>query len=47
MTMTTGDAAKSPEQIAALATSWYDEQKSGGSYGWMDMIKKFTTVGEG
>lgn len=47
MTMTTGTVQKSPDQIAQLATSWFNEQKSGGSYGWMNMIKKFTTVGEG
>lgn len=48
MTMTTGDeAAKSPGQITDLAKSWFDEQAKGGEYGWMEMIKKFTTVGQG
>lgn len=45
--MTTGTVQKSPAQIADLAKSWFNEQKSGEKYGWMNMIKKFTTVGEG
>lgn len=47
MSMTTGDPARNPDQIAKLAESWYNEQSNGGEYGWMDMINKFTTTGEG
>lgn len=43
---TTGEAEKSPNQVAQLAASWFDEQKNGGYYGWMNMINKFTDVGE-
>lgn len=47
MYMTTGAAPKSPDNIAQMAASWFDAQKNGGPYGWMDMINTFTTVGQG
>lgn len=47
MSMTSEEAEKSPENVANMAADWFDEQKNGGTYGWMDMINKFTTVGEG
>lgn len=38
-----------PDEIANLVKSqWFDkEQNNGGYYGWMNMINRFTTVGEG
>lgn len=49
MFMTSGAAQKSPSQIANMAKGqWFDgEQKNGAYYGWMKMINKFTTTGEG
>lgn len=47
MSMTSEEAEKSPDDVANLAAGWFDEQKNGGAYGWMNMINKFTTVGEG
>lgn len=48
MYMTSGGPQKSPDHIANMAKGqWFDgEQKNGAYYGWMDMINKFTTVGE-
>lgn len=47
MSMNSEEAEKSPDNIASMAAGWFDEQKNGGTYGWMEMIDKFTTVGDG
>ena len=41
MSMTTGQAQVSPQEIVQLITSWFNEQKNGRYYGWMSLINSF------
>lgn len=35
------NVGKKPSDVAELAKAWFDEQKLGNYYGWMDLITKF------